>query len=116
MPITIFMDLSKAFDTLNHDILIYKQKSYGLSEAALKLMQSYLTNRKQYVEINNTQSTKNDITVGVPQCSILGPLLFIIYMNDIIHSSTVFRFIIFADDTTLYTTLNTQEDINVTVY
>ena len=112
MPITIFMDLSKAFDTLNHDILIYKLKSYGLSEAALKLMQSYLTNRKQYVEINNTQSTKNDITVGVPQGSILGPLLFIIYINDIIHSSTVFRFIIFADDTTLYTTLNTQEDIN----
>ena len=58
MPITIFMDLSKAFDTLNHDILIYKLKAYGLSETALKLMQSYLTNRKQYVEINNTQSRK----------------------------------------------------------
>ena len=73
MPITIFMDLSKAFDTLNHDILIYKLKSYGLSDAALKLMQSYLTNRKQYVEINNTQSTKNDITVGVPIRLHIGP-------------------------------------------
>ena len=93
-------------------ICLYKLKSYGLSEAALKLMQRYLTNRKHYVEINNTQSTKNDITVGVPQGSILGPLLFIICINDIIHSSTVFRFIIFADDTTLYTTLNKQEDIN----
>ena len=71
------MNLSKAFDRLNHDILIYKLKVYGLSETALKLMQSYLTNRKQYVELNNTQSAKNDITVGVPQGSILGPLLFI---------------------------------------
>ena len=71
-----------------------------------------MTNRKQYVEINDTQSTKNDITVGVPQGSILGHLLFIIYINDIIHASTVFKFIIFADDTTLYTTLDTQEDIN----
>ena len=74
MPITISMDLSKAFYTLNHAILIYKLKLCGLSEAALKLMQSYLTNRKQYVEINNTQSSKHDITVGVPQGSILGPL------------------------------------------
>ena len=64
------------------------------------------------MEINNTQSSKNDITVSVPQGSILRPLLFIIYINDIIHSSTVFRLIIFADDTTIYTSLNTQEDIN----
>ena len=107
------MDLSKAFDTLNHDMLIYKLKAYGLSETSLKLMQSYLTNRKQYVEINITQSTKNYISVGVPQGSILGPLLFIIYINDIIHSSTVFKFIIFADDTTLYyNTLDTQEDMD----
>ena len=112
MHITNFMDLSKAFETLNHEILIYKLKSYGLRETVLKLMQSCLTNRKQYLEINNTQSTKNYITVGVPQCSIIGPLLFIIYINDIIHSSTVFKFIIFADDTTLYTTLDTQEDIH----
>ena len=104
--------MSKAFDTLNHHILLSKLQLYGLSESALKLIQSYLTNRKQFVEINNTQSTKNDITIGVPQGSILGPLLFIIYINDIINSSTVFKFIIFADDTTLYTTLNLQEDTN----
>ena len=111
-PINICMDLSKAFDTLNHNILLSKLQLYGLSESALKLIQSYLTNRKQFVEINNTQSTKNDITIGVPQGSVLGPLLFIIYINDIINSSTVFKFIIFADDTTLYTTLNLQEDTN----
>ncbi len=68
-------------------------------------MESYLINRKQYVEIDDSKSDMLNLTTGVPQGSILGPLLFIIYMNVIAHSSKMFDFIIYADDTTLSTTI-----------
>ncbi len=94
-PINIFLDLSKAFDTLNHKILLEK----------LNLMESYITNRKQYVDMDGVESDILSITTGVPQGSILGSLLFIIYINDIANASNLFKFIIYADDTTLSTTL-----------
>ena len=78
-PINIFLDLSKAFDTLNHTILLNKLHHYGIRDGSLNLFKSYLQNRKQYVVINNAKSETLDITTGVPQGSILGPLLFIIY-------------------------------------
>ena len=101
IPFSIFIDLSKAFDTLDHNILINKLQYYGIKDTALDLFQSYLSNRRQYVQIGNNKSDTTAITTGVPQGSILGPQLFIIYINDIIKFSTLFHTIIYADDTTL---------------
>ncbi len=78
--IGFFLDLSKAFDTLHHEISLCKLKYYGFNCNALNLMKSYLTNRKQFVQIDDTQSDFYNIITGVPQGSILGPLLFIIYI------------------------------------
>ena len=101
-PEAIFIDLSKAFDTLNFDILIHKLQFYGLSGNSLALMKSYVTGRMQYVLFNKTKSDLAIITTGIPQGSILGPLLFSIYVNDIINSSDKLQYLLYADDTTLY--------------
>ena len=111
-PINIYIDLSKAFDTLDHNILISKLQHYGFKGAALQLLISYLSNRKQFVQYGDTLSQKTDILMGVPQGSILGPLLFIIYINDMANSSVLFKFINFADDTTLITNLNNEDTRN----
>ena len=105
-PINIFLYLSEAFDTTDHKILLDKLKYYGLKGPTLKLFNSYLTNSKQYVELGDIKSKTLNISTGVPQESILGPLLFIIYINDISQSSEVFIFITYADDTTLSSMLN----------
>ena len=105
-PIAIYMDLSKAFDTLDHKILLHKLRYYGIKGKELDWFQSYLTNRQQFVEINGTISDSKSITTGVPQGSVLGPLLFLIYMNDIEVVSSMFDAILFADDSTFKTTMN----------
>ena len=107
LPISFFLDLSKAFDTLDHKILLAKLKYYGLNTTALSWFTSYLSNRKQFVEIDDAKSTITDVNTGVPQGSILGPLLFIIYMNDINTVSEKFEFVLYADDTSLTTTICT---------
>ena len=107
LPICFFIDLSKAFDTLDHNILLKKLEHYGIKGNALKLFESYLTNRSQYVEYDGVKSDLLTILTGVPQGSVLGPLLFLLYMNDIMNASTIFKLILFADDTTIRTSLNT---------
>ena len=105
LPIGIFLDLSKAFDTLDHNILLKKLKHYGIKDTELKWIKSYLTNRTQYVSFDGIHSSMLPITTGVPQGSILGPLLFIIYMNDIHRACKHFHPILFADDTNLTSSL-----------
>ena len=101
-PTALYMDLSKAFDTLSFDILLYKLNYYGVKGNAFKLLKNYLTNRKQYVVFNSQNSETVDITTGVPQGSILAPLLFSICINDLITISNLLKFIMYADDTTIY--------------
>ena len=95
----IFIDLKKAFDTVDHDILIKKLDENGIRGVANKWICSYLMNRSQYVCINDTSSECMNVTCGVPQGSILGPALFILYINDI---SMLMKSIVFADDTNLF--------------
>ena len=97
----IFIDLQKAFDTVDHEILLKKLYHYGIRGNALSLFRSYLTNRQQFVSIAGTKSTSKLIRHGVPQGSVLGPLLFLLYINDL-HNAIYFSNVHhFADDTNL---------------
>jgi len=110
-PCCIFMDLSKAFDTINHQILIEKLNSYGFDDNALTLLESYLTNRKQCVIFDNILSDITELSTGIPQGSILGPILFIIYINDIVNCCDKLTPVTYADDTTLYFTFTNPREI-----
>ena len=105
----ILMDLSKAFDCLNHELLIAKLNAYGFSKGALKTIQSYLNSRWQRVKIENSFSNWFELPLGVPQGSVLGPLLFNIYLNDLLWFMEDCELCNFADDTTLF---ECDQDIN----
>ena len=99
--VAIFCDLRKAFDTVSHCILLSKLKKLGVRNVELQWFKNYLSNRKQLVHVNGENSSLLDILIGVPQGSILGPLLFLIYINDLPNCSSLLA-LLFADDTTLY--------------
>ncbi len=100
-PVHVYLDLSKAFDTLDFDIMLKKLNYYGVKNVSLDLIESYLRHRYQYVQYNNYNSNMLEISTGIPQGSILGPLFFSIYINDIVNTSEIFSFLLYADDTTI---------------
>ena len=111
----IFLDFAKAFDTVNHDILIDKLEFYGVRGTALSWFKSYLINRKQVVSINGVLSSELTVNNGVPQGSVLGPILFLLYINDISNSSKILDFFLFADDTSLLYSNKNMDELEYTL-
>ena len=109
--LAIFLDFSKAFDTICHDILLRKLEHMGFRGPIYQWIKSYLTNRKQFVNIGDKSSETLDVKMGVPQGSTLGPLLFILYINDMSNSLDNLGIVHFADDSTIYTSFNKNMNI-----
>ena len=107
--IALFLDLRKAFDTINKDILIHKLKLMGFRGITNDFINSYMTNRKQYVNVHNCKSNLEDISVSCPQGSVLGPLFFNLFINDITHAIS-FKKVLFADDGVFYVTAETLDE------
>ena len=105
-----FLDFSKAFDTVNHKILINKLNKYGIQDKNLEWLQNYLFNRQQCTTVNGNTSDFSTITCGVPQGSILGPLLFLVYINDLLDIISKTSMYFYPDDTVL---LSVNKDVNM---
>ena len=102
----LLTDISKTFDCINHELLIAKMEAYGFDHSSLTYICSYLSDRKQRTKINNSFSSWCNIKSGVPQCSILGPLLFNIYLDDLFYFTEEIGIMNYADDTTPYAIAN----------
>ena len=109
--IGVFIHLKKAFDTVDHNILLSKLQWYGIRGLALEWIKSYLSNRRQYVCYNNSNSELKEIKCGVPQGSILGPLVFILYINDMCDISKLLHLILFADNTNNFYVASNIDDV-----
>ena len=109
--IGLFLDLQKAFDVVNHKILLKKLYHYGVRGSPHRLIQSFLSDRQQYIKIDQSESSVLDTSIGTPQGSVLSPLLFIIFINDIVNSSDILHFNLFTDDTCIYLSDNNIEEL-----
>ena len=113
VSILLLLDFSKAIDTVDHNILLAKLAHYGIRGPALGWLKSYLSDRNQVVSVNNSDSSMKKITYGVPQGSILGPLLFIIHINDIPEISSIAKVILYADDANIIVIANSIEEVYI---
>ena len=112
ISLNVYLDLSKALVFLSHSMLLDKLKHYCVEGVVHDLFRNYLENRKQFVQLNDYSSELKCVLNGVPQGSILGPLLFLIYINDIPNPRNVFNFLLYADDTTLFCNLEDVDSDN----
>lgn len=106
---TIYFDFKKAFDMVPHKRLLAKLKSYGIKGKILKWIEEFLVGRNQYVTVNGEKSSSGSVTSGIPQGTVLGPILFVLYINDILENITSDGFL-FADDTKIFRTITSKED------
>ena len=107
----IFIDLSKAFDTLDHEKLMIKLENYGIRGNCYQLIKNYISSRKQYTSFHNVKSGQESVIFGVPQGSVLGPLLFLLYINDIVNAASSGMFVLFADDTNIFVAADTESEV-----